>query len=139
MKTKMTTRLLAVLMAMMMLCSAAPAAMLTFAASTQTTASATSAKKLSKAKITYTKTLTYTGKARKPKVTVKYGKKTLKKGTDYTVTYKNNTEVGIAKITIKAKKGSAFTGSKTVKFKILPGNVKGVTAAKVKTTAVKLT
>ena len=34
---------------------------------------------------------TYTGSAIKPSVTVKDGTKKLTKGTDYTVTYKNNT------------------------------------------------
>ena len=41
------------------------------------------------AKITV-KAQTYTGKALKPAVTVTLNGKTLKKGTDYTVSYKNN-------------------------------------------------
>lgn len=38
----------------------------------------------------------YTGSALKPTVTVKYGSKNLKSGTDYNVTYSNNTEPGTA-------------------------------------------
>lgn len=50
------------------------------------------ATKISKCKVTLSKTsYNYTGKACKPKVTVKYKKKTLKSGKDYTVTYSNNT------------------------------------------------
>ena len=138
-KNKIATRLLAVLMAALMLCAAVPAASITMAGAAKTSTSATAAKKLSKAKVTYTKTLYYTGKARKPKVTVTYGKTTLKKNKDYTVTYKRNTDIGVASIVIKAKKGSAYTGSKTVKFKIIPAKVKDLKAARTTSSAVKLT
>lgn len=60
----------------------------------------------------------YTGKAIKPTVTVKDGSTKLKKGTDYTVTYKNNTKIGTASVTIKGK--GDYTGSKTIQFKIVP-------------------
>jgi len=73
--------------------------------------------KLSKCKVTV-KDQVYTGKALKPKVTVKYGKKTLKKGTDYTVTYKSNKAVGTATVVVKGKGG--YTGSKKATFAILP-------------------
>ena len=49
---------------------------------------------------------------------MKYGKKTLKKGTDYTVSYKNNTEIGTATVTFKGK--GKYTGSKKLTFDILP-------------------
>ena len=75
---------------------------------------------LSKCKAT-AKDQVYTGKALKPAVTVKYGKKTLKKGTDYTVTYKNNKAVGTATATLKGK--GKYTGTKKVSFKILPPKV----------------
>ena len=133
-----STRLLAVLMAMMMVCSVVPATTFTFASAAAVTTSAKASKKISKAKVSYTKTLSYTGKARKPKIVVKYGKKTLKKGTDYTVAYRNNTEIGVGKIIIKAMSDSAYTGSKTVKFKIIPAKVKGVTKKTVTASAVKL-
>ena len=75
---------------------------------------------LSKCKATV-KDQVYTGKALKPAVTVKYGKKTLKKGTDYTVTYSNNTAVGTAMATLRGK--GKYTGTKKVSFKILPPKV----------------
>ena len=72
---------------------------------------------LSECKITV-KNQVYTGKAIKPAVTVKYGKKTLKKGTDYTISYKNNKAIGVATATVKGK--GNYTGSKKVTFQILP-------------------
>ena len=62
------------------------------------------------------KSYTYTGKAIKPKITVTYKGKTLKKGTDYKVTYANNVNVG--KGTVKVKGLGSYTGSVKVKFKI---------------------
>ena len=75
---------------------------------------------LSKCKVTV-KDQAYTGKALKPAVTVKYGSKALKKGTDYTVSYKNNKAVGVATVTVKGKGG--YTGTKKVTFTILPRTV----------------
>ena len=59
---------------------------------------------------------TYTGKAITPKPIVKIGSKTLKEGTDYTVSYKNNVKVGTASLTITGKSG--YTGTITKTFKI---------------------
>ena len=71
------------------------------------------------AKATLSKTsYTYDGKAKKPSVTVKLSGKTLKSGTDYTVTYKNNKSVGKATVTITGKGG--YTGTVTKSFKINP-------------------
>ncbi|MDO5425950.1 MAG: leucine-rich repeat domain-containing protein [Eubacteriales bacterium] len=42
----------------------------------------------------------YTGSALKPSVTVTYNGVTLKKGTDYTVTYSNNVEVGTGTVSV---------------------------------------
>ena len=75
---------------------------------------------LSKCKLTV-KDKTYTGKALKPAVTVKLGSKKLKKGTDYTVSYKSNKAVGVATVTVKGKGG--YTGTKKLTFKILPRSV----------------
>lgn len=75
----------------------------------------------------------YTGKAIKPAVTVKSGKTTLKSGTDYTLTYKNNTKIGTASVTIKGK--GKYTGSKTLTFSIVPAKTK----LSVKTGGSKLT
>lgn len=81
----------------------------------------TKKKSLAKAKVTLSKTsYTYNGKARKPKVTVKLGKKKLKKNKDYAVQYKKNKSAGTAKVTVKAKKKNkaGYTGSKKKTFKI---------------------
>jgi len=82
---------------------------------------------LSTATISGVKDKTYTGKALTQSITVKVGSKTLKNGTDYTVSYSNNTKAGTAKLTIKAK-GSTYGGSKTVSFKI---KKKSISSAKI--------
>ena len=64
----------------------------------------------------------YTGNAIKPKPVVKYGTKTLRKGTDYTVTYKNNTDPGKATVVVKGLGQYMNTVSKT--FTIVPLNMK---------------
>ena len=61
-------------------------------------------------------TQTYTGKALTPKPTVKVGSTTLKEGTDYTLSYKNNTNVGTATVTMTGK--GNYTGTRTATFKI---------------------
>ena len=53
----------------------------------------------------------------KPSVTVKLGKKTLKKGTAYTVTYSNNIKKG-TKAAIKITGKGNFSGTRTVYFTI---------------------
>lgn len=63
--------------------------------------------------------MTYTGKALKPTVTVKDSAgKTLKNGTDYSVKYSSNTNVGEGKVTVTLK--GKYSGTKTLTFKILP-------------------
>jgi len=74
----------------------------------------------------------YTGKEIKPNPTIKNGKVALKNGTDYTVSYKNNTKLGTATVTIKGK--GNYTGTITKTFKIVIGKVAGV-AAKTQTTS----
>lgn len=64
----------------------------------------------------------YTGKAITPAVTVKDGSKKLTEGTDYTISYKNNTKIGTATATITGK--GDYSGTKTVKFKIVPKKAK---------------
>ena len=71
---------------------------------------------ITKATVTGLATKAYTGKAITPVVTLKYDGKTLKKGTDYTVTYANNTNVGTATVTIKGK--GEYAGTITKKFLI---------------------
>ena len=58
----------------------------------------------------------YTGKAKSPAATVKFGDTLLRKGTDYTVTYANNVKPGTATATIKGK--GNYTGSIKLSFKI---------------------
>ena len=65
---------------------------------------------------------TYTGKAVKPAVTVKYGNTTLKKNVHYTLTYSANTNVGRGKITIKGIPDGGYKGTKVVYFNIVPQN-----------------
>ncbi|WP_455267930.1 hypothetical protein [Ruminococcus sp.] len=73
---------------------------------------------ISKASVTLsTSTYAYDGKAKKPGVTVKLNGKTLKNGTDYTVSYSNNTKVGTAKVTITGKGNYTGTISKTYSIK----------------------
>ena len=65
-----------------------------------------------------TTSYTYDGKSKKPSVTVKLGSKTLKNGTDYTVSYSNNKNIGTATVKIVGKGNYAGTIKKT--FKISP-------------------
>ena len=60
----------------------------------------------------------YTGKAIKQDFTVKLGSKTLTKGSDYTVSYKNNKTIGKATVIIKGK--GKYTGSISKSVKICP-------------------
>ena len=73
---------------------------------------------ISKCTITLdTTSYTYNGTAKKPAVTVKNGTKTLVKGTDYTLAYKNNTNAGTATATVTGKGSYAGTLSKTYTIK----------------------
>ena len=73
---------------------------------------------ISKASVTLSTSIyAYDGKAKKPGVTVKLNGKTLKNGTDYTVSYSNNTKVGTAKVTIKGKGNYTGSVSKTYSIK----------------------
>lgn len=59
---------------------------------------------------------TYTGNAIQPYFTVTYKNKTLVKGTDYTVSFKNNVNIGTATVIITGK--GNFEGNKEITFKI---------------------
>lgn len=81
-------------------------------------------KPISDTKITLSTTsYTYSGSAKKPSVTVKAGSTKLKSGTDYKVTYSNNTNAGTASVKISGI--GKYGGSKTVKFTI---NKKSITS-----------
>lgn len=77
-----------------------------------------SKKKISSLEFDDVSNYTYTGKARKPAVTIYDGDYKLKKGTDYTVSYKNNKEIGEAAITVTGK--GKYTGTKKIQFNIVP-------------------
>ena len=59
----------------------------------------------------------YTGSAIKPTPTVKLGSMTLKKDTDYALSYKANTKVGTATVTVTGK--GNYTGTKSATFRIV--------------------
>lgn len=78
---------------------------------------ALSKQNISSATVTLSKsTYVYDGKAKKPSVTVKLGGKTLKNGTDYTVSYSSNVKAGTA--TVKITGNGDYTGSVTKNFSI---------------------
>ena len=88
---------------------------------------------ISKASVTLsTSTYAYDGKAKKPGVTVKLNGKTLKNGTDYTVSYSNNTKVDTAKVTITGKGNYTGSVSKTYSIK---NNFKKATVSGISTKA----
>ena len=64
---------------------------------------------------------TYDGAEKKPKITVKNGKKQLTANTDYTVSYKNNINAGTASVTITGK--GSYSGSQTKNFTITPATL----------------
>jgi hypothetical protein len=69
-----------------------------------------------------TRSYIYDGKAKTPKVTsVKVGTTTLKENTDYTLAYKDNTEIGTGTVTITGK--GNYTGKITKIFLILKDTV----------------
>ena len=76
---------------------------------------------ISKAKISSIKAQEYTGKAIKPAVTVKYNGTKLKEGTDYTVSWSNNKNIG--KATVKVTGKGDYTGEKAATFTINPAKV----------------
>lgn len=83
---------------------------------------------------------TYTGSAFTPEVTVKNASVTLTEGTDYTVSYENNTNAGTAAVIIKGLgsytsetvntygEGRYYTGSETKTFTIAPKEINDCTA-----------
>lgn len=67
----------------------------------------------------------YTGSAQEPKPTVVAASSVLKEGTDYTLSYSNNVNVGTASVTIKGK--GNYRGSVTKNFKIYKDTFKAGT------------
>ncbi|MEG2345660.1 MAG: hypothetical protein RSB81_06940 [Anaerovoracaceae bacterium] len=77
---------------------------------------------VSKAKMYKISSQTYEGKAKVPRPKVILGTKTLKNGTDYTLSYKNNKAIGKATLTLKAK--GNYTGTLSQSFNIIPSKGK---------------
>ena len=59
----------------------------------------------------------YTGAYIKPEVVLRYNGETLRKNVDYTVSYRNNRNIGTATVTITGK--GNYLGTKIVNFKIV--------------------
>lgn len=67
----------------------------------------------------------YTGKEITPEPVLKYNKQTLRKGTDYTVSYGGNVDAGTACITVTGK--GKYRGNKEISF-----TIKGISLSKMK-------
>jgi hypothetical protein len=89
---------------------------------------------IKKAKVAAIADKTYTGKGIKPSPVVRYNGKKLAKGTDYTVSYANNKNIGKATVTIKGM--GKYKDSVKVTFRINPKAVSlaSLTAGKGKLT-----
>lgn len=66
----------------------------------------------------------YDGTAKTPAVTVSFRNVALTEGTDYTLSYSSNVNIGTGKVTVVGKGNFNFT--KQVTFKIVPNNVTGL-------------
>ena len=73
---------------------------------------------------------TYDGSAKKPAVTVKGSGKALVSGTDYTVSYSNNTNAGTASVTVTGKGG--YTGSVKKTFSVTAADISGAKVSGIK-------
>lgn len=109
-------------------------------AGTATVTAKTSAGKTAKCSVTVTENIAdmtfdsiadqyYTGSALKPEVKVRNGSKTLLKGTDYTVSYSSNINMGTAQITVNGK--GLYKGVKKLSFKICPAVLKNAKVSKI--------
>ena len=93
----------------------------------------TSAGSIASAQISDIKTQIYAGKAVTPSVTVTLNGKKLKKGTDYTVSYANNTKAGSeASVIIKGKGKYVGTTTKDFEIAAIPAKGKVYTAGNLK-------
>ena len=71
----------------------------------------------------------YNGNEIKPSVSLTYKYKTLKKGTDYTVSYSNNINAGTATVTITGI--GSYEGTASTTFQIKPRSLREVTARRI--------
>ena len=81
----------------------------------------------------------YNGSTYTPVVTITDSStgKTLIAGTDYTITYSNNTNPGTAQITVTALSKN-YTGTKVIPFKITSAAVSGLRTSTIKNNSIKL-
>ncbi len=79
----------------------------------------------------------YTGKAKKPALTITYNGNALKATKDYAVSYKNNTKIGTATVTIKGMGNYTGEISKTFKITVKKNAVYTVGSYKYKITDAK--
>lgn len=93
---------------------------------------------ISKATVGAVPSQSYTGKAITPAVTVSYNGKTLVNGTDYTLGYANNTNIGTAFITITGAGNYTGTVTKTFEITVSNGKVYTVGSYKYKITSAKV-
>ena len=75
---------------------------------------------------------TYTGKALRPTVKVRYNDIALVQGQDYKVQYSANTACGTAQVKLTGT--GDYTGAVSRSFKILPGRVTGMSTSRTTTT-----
>ena len=92
---------------------------------------------IAKASISGLSSKYYSGNAITQTPIVKLGSKTLKEGTDYTVSYKNNKAIGTATVTITGK--GAYTGTAKTTFKICPKKTTLKSATSPKSKQLKVT
>lgn len=81
------------------------------------------------------KSYVYDGKEKRPSVTVVLGGKTLVNGTDYTVSYTNNKNIGSATVTVAGKGNYVGTAKVSFDINIKIGNTYTVGAYKYKVTS----
>ncbi len=79
---------------------------------------------------------TYTGKELTPPVAILYNNKQLVSGRDYTVTYKDNKNPGVASVIITGR--GNYAGTTTLHFNILAANVFKLKASATTTSSIKL-
>ena len=94
------------------------------------------ARDLSKCKISIASAI-YTGKAQSPKVTIVYGNYTLKKNTDYKLSYTNNVNLGKGYVTIEGI--GNYKGTKKLAFNITLDTVKNVKTSARNKSSIKIT
>ena len=80
---------------------------------------------------------TYTGDAYTPSITVRDSGKVLQNGVDYTLTYSDNVNPGLATITIQGLSNN-YTGTKKITFRIGGVAVSGLQVSAVNATSIKL-